>query len=140
GFRIELEEIESALRTHDEIREAAVLAREVENRGKQLIAYCVLREGAKSGSAELRSHLEQHLPYYMVPSYFHMLEDLPLSPNGKLDRQKLLQMEPDDSQDMRRYVAPRNEIEQLLANIWQEVLGIEQVGINDSFFNLGGHS
>ncbi|MEO3715911.1 amino acid adenylation domain-containing protein, partial [Roseateles flavus] len=133
GFRIELGEVEAALAACEGVREAVVLAREVAG-DKKLVAYF-------TGAAEveaLRGTLSQVLPDYMVPSAFMALEALPLTPNGKLDRKAL--PEPELGAQGREYVAPRNEIEAQLCEIWQEVLGVAQVGVTDHFFELGGHS
>ena len=146
GFRIELGEIEAKLLVHEDVREAVVVAREGAS-GKQLIGYVVAGdgepEGASAGSPatstlveRLKEHLRAALPDYMVPARLVMLERLPLTPNGKLDRKAL--PEPDFTGV--DYVAPRSEIESKLAAIWQEVLGVEQVGVTDNFFELGGDS
>ncbi|WP_407681600.1 amino acid adenylation domain-containing protein [Pseudomonas mangiferae] len=134
GFRIELGEIEARLRGFPEVREALVVAREHET-GKQLVGYVVTDETAGLGDA-LRQRLQQALPDYMVPAQVMVLAAFPLSPNGKLDRQAL----PAPTFRSRAFVAPRNELERRLAAIWQEVLGVEQVGVTDNFFELGGDS
>ena len=139
GFRIELEEIEGALARHPRIRQAVVLAREDRPGDKRLVAYLVTREGDPD-AAELRSFLGASLPDYMVPAAFVVLSELPLTPNGKLDRKAL------PAPDLGRldpgidYAAPRTPREAALAAIWAEVLGVERVGIHDSFFALGGDS
>src|SRR6185312_15688379 len=140
GFRIELGEIEAQLMRQGELKEVVVLAREDEPGEKRLVGYVIAKEGAASPSAEsLREHLKGVLPEYMVPSAFVALESLPLTPNGKLDRRAL--PAPDQSAYTRReYEAPRGEVEEILAGIWEEVLRIERVGRNDNFFELGGHS
>ncbi|WP_434681041.1 amino acid adenylation domain-containing protein [Pseudomonas sp. R1-18] len=160
GFRIELGEIEARLKTHPDVREAVVLAVD-----GQLAAYIVpcgsglVREGAgtsttiaspesysrTSGSppgplpqAQLKTYLKQSLPDYMVPAHLILLDELPLTGNGKLDRKAL--PAPDASQSQARYVAPQTELQRQLASIWAEVLKVEQVGLGDNFFELGGHS
>ncbi|MFG0865548.1 non-ribosomal peptide synthase/polyketide synthase [Pseudomonas sp. FYR_7] len=134
GFRIELGEIEARLRSQPQVRDAVVVARETEG-GKQLIGYVATSSPALQGEA-LRMALQQGLPDYMVPSQILVLEHLPLSPNGKVDRKAL----PDPSFKGREYVAPRNALEAGLVAIWQEVLELEQVGVTDNFFELGGDS
>jgi amino acid adenylation domain-containing protein/thioester reductase-like protein len=140
GFRIELAEIEAQLVRHELVREAAVIAREDVSGDKRLAAYVVVCEPARSPSAdELREYLKTRLPEYMVPSAFMILERLPLTSNGKLDRRAL--PEPAlSAYTSRRYEAPQGEIEELLAGIWQTLLGVERVGRQDNFFELGGHS
>jgi acyl carrier protein len=140
GFRIELEEIESALRQHPGVWEVAVLVREDEPGDKRLVAYVAPNQEKFAGTSELRLFLRKKLPEYMVPSAFVPLKNFPLTPNGKVDRQAL--PSPDtarpDLEDT--YVAPRTLIEESLAKIWAEVLRLERVGIRDNFFDLGGHS
>ncbi|MBW0235826.1 non-ribosomal peptide synthase/polyketide synthase [Pseudomonas sp. D1HM] len=136
GLRIELGEIEARLAEHSSVREAVVLVHE----GKQLVAYVVLEEPSEAGEwqAALISHLQRGLPEYMVPGHWMALERLPLSPNGKLERKALPR--PDLSVSQHAYVAPGNALEQRLAQIWQAVLGVPQLGIDDNFFALGGDS
>ena len=142
GFRIELGEIENTLATHELIKDAIVLAKG-EASDKRLVAY-VVKETAQEGEAatdlqeQLQQHLAQQLPDYMVPSAFVFLDAMPLTPNGKVDRQAL--PKPDPSEHQTVYVAPRTEAEKILCEIWQEVLGVGRVGLNDNFFQLGGHS
>jgi len=138
GFRIELGEIETTLGAHPLVREAVVLAREV-NGDKRLVAYVVLREPLTQGTAELRGYLKQRLPEYMVPLAFVVLETLPLNANGKLDRNALPAPETLTPQQG-SLVAPRTPVEQLVAGLWGEVLGVRHVGVHDDFFSLGGHS
>jgi non-ribosomal peptide synthase protein (TIGR01720 family) len=137
GFRIELGEIESALRQHPAIGEAAVVAREDRPGEKRLAAYLVPRSGAISTS-ELREHLTQKLPEYMVPGAFVTLEALPLTPNGKLDRKAL--PAPGAGSSEAEFAAPQSAAEETLAKIWSDVLRVKQVGIHDNFFELGGDS
>ncbi|HZH31548.1 MAG TPA: amino acid adenylation domain-containing protein, partial [Pyrinomonadaceae bacterium] len=136
GFRIELGEIEAALLKHASVREAVAVVREAKTGDKRLVAYCVAVEGSSVGVGELREHLRGRLPEYMVPTAFVALERLPLTPNGKLDRRAL----PEPGTGGEEYVAPRNEIEAALAEMWVELLGVERIGVNDNFFELGGHS
>ncbi|WP_343596219.1 amino acid adenylation domain-containing protein [Pseudomonas sp.] len=131
GLRIELGEIEARLQEQDAVREAVVVAAE-----GQLVAYLVAEQG--DSLAAIKAHLAAVLPDYMVPSQWVLLEHMPLSPNGKLDRKAL--PKPELGQSRREYLAPQSELEHRLAAIWQEVLKVEQVGLNDNFFELGGHS
>ncbi|GLU36611.1 amino acid adenylation domain-containing protein [Pseudomonas sp. NBRC 100443] len=134
GLRIELGEIEARLLEHELVREAAVLAVD----GKQLVGYVVLDAEQDDWREILAAHLAASLPEYMVPAQWLALEGMPLSPNGKLDRKAL--PKPDATVAQTDYVAPRNEVEQRLAAIWQDLLGIPQVGLDDNFFALGGDS
>jgi amino acid adenylation domain-containing protein len=140
GFRIELGEIEARLLGHRQVKEATVLAREEVGGEKRLVAYVVpeVAEAAPS-VATLRAHLLAVLPEYMVPSAFVMLERFPLTLNGKLDRKALPAPEL-EAYLSRQYEAPQGEVEEILAGIWQELLGVERVGRHDNFFELGGHS
>ncbi|HEX8336701.1 MAG TPA: MupA/Atu3671 family FMN-dependent luciferase-like monooxygenase, partial [Pyrinomonadaceae bacterium] len=140
GHRIELGEIESVLRTHPDVREAVVVAREDEPGHKRLAAYLIAEREPAPAAGELRSHLRRHLPEYMIPSAFVVLEALPLTPNGKLNRRALPEPERADVRGEDRFVAPRTPTEELMAEIWSQVLGVERVGVNDNFFELGGNS
>jgi amino acid adenylation domain-containing protein len=136
GFRIELGEIEACLRSHADVHEAVVLAQ-----NDQLVAYFTCGSGpggAPLPNAHLKAHLKQTLPDYMVPAHLVLLDEMPLTPNGKLDRKAL--PVPDASQLQRDYVAPASEQERQLAAIWGEVLNVGRVGLTDDFFELGGHS
>ncbi|UCH98508.1 MAG: amino acid adenylation domain-containing protein, partial [Candidatus Aminicenantes bacterium] len=139
GFRIELGEIESQLLAHEKIKEAVVIAREDSSSNKCLCAYIVLMHGESIviDQTEFRGYLTNRLPDYMVPSFFVHLDKIPLTPNGKIDRKALPAPEIKAGDN---YEPPRSELEERLVEIWQEVLGVEQVGINDNFFQLGGHS
>jgi non-ribosomal peptide synthase protein (TIGR01720 family) len=137
GFRIELGEIESRLLTHEAIKEAVAVASENQTGDKSLCAYIVAEK--ELTVVELRDYLGQALPEYMIPSYFVQLPKMPLNQNGKVDRKAL--PEPDGTINTgTEYVAPADEIEAKLAEIWREVLGVERVGVNDNFFELGGDS
>ena len=138
GFRIELGEIEAALRTHPSVRHTAVLVRNDGAANHLLIAYVVPAEGQAVVQSELRRHLKIKLPDYMVPSAFVTMDALPMTPNGKLDQRALPGFDP--LQTSHGYVAPRNEVEETLVEIWAEVLKIERIGVLDNFFELGGHS
>ncbi|MEZ0198182.1 phosphopantetheine-binding protein, partial [Pseudomonas qingdaonensis] len=139
GFRIELGEIEAALLDSDQVREAVVMAQPGAN-GPQLVAYCVADDAVAADALkqQLKASLKARLPDYMVPVHWVLMARLPLTPNGKVDR-KALPL-PDMSQARQAYVAPRSELEQQLAAIWQDVLKLEQVGLDDNFFELGGDS
>ncbi|MGH7586663.1 MAG: amino acid adenylation domain-containing protein, partial [Gemmatimonadales bacterium] len=138
GFRVEVGEIEAVLRTHPGVAEAVVVAREDAPGTRRLVAYVVPGPG-EVAIAELRRYLDSQLPDYMVPAAFVLREALPLTPNGKVDRTALAgpgeRLTPDEA-----YVAPSHPVEQALAGIWAQVLGVERVGIHDNFFELGGHS
>ncbi|MCY7931339.1 non-ribosomal peptide synthetase, partial [Bacillus inaquosorum] len=137
GYRIEIGEVEAALCNLEKVREAAVVAREAEDGAKQLYAYYV---GDPSLSvAQFRDDLSRKLPDYMIPSYFIHLEHIPLTSNGKIDLKALPAAEEKTRTD-NEYIAPRNSTEELLASIWQEVLGAERIGILDNFFDFGGDS
>jgi hypothetical protein len=142
GFRIELGEIEAVLAEHPAVRQAVVVTRELEGAAgdPRLVAYVVAADGAAPKAEELRRQVGDRLPEYMVPVAVVFLEAFPLSPNGKIDRQAL--PAPDTSQIAVKaeYVAPRNAVEQELARIWSDLLGVERVGVYDDFFHLGGHS
>ncbi len=134
GLRIELGEIEARLLEHPQVREASVQVHE----GKYLVGYLVLQDSTQAWRDALGAHLLAHLPDYMVPAQWVLLERMPLSPNGKLDRKAL--PAPDASVHERRFVAARNPLEQTLVAVWREVLEVEQIGIEDNFFESGGHS
>ncbi|NJO96370.1 MAG: amino acid adenylation domain-containing protein [Pleurocapsa sp. CRU_1_2] len=140
GFRIELEEIEAVMSQHPGIRETAIVVREDRPGNKCLVAYLVHKPQQTLTITELRSFLKEKLPEYMVPSIFMQLDALPLTPNGKVDRRSLPEPEQTRDELETAYVAPRTPLEQQLAEIWAQVLGIETVGIHDNFFALGGHS
>ncbi|MCE4540810.1 amino acid adenylation domain-containing protein, partial [Pelomonas sp. P7] len=139
GFRIELGEIEARLLQCQGVREAVVVAREDSPGDKRLVAYVLPHSGQQVEPAGLRGQLAQHLAEYMIPSAFVSLGSFPLTPNGKLDR-KALPAPDQGAVVMRGYVEPLGEVEQALAQIWQELLGVERVGRHDHFFELGGHS
>ena len=138
GFRIEPGEIEAALARLPDIREAVVIAREDASGDKRLLAYVVARDGAEPSAAALRETLGRELPDYMIPSAFVVLEALPLTANGKIDRKAL--PSPDLGAKTQGYVAPRDALEETLCRIFAEVLGLERIGVNDNFFECGGHS
>ncbi|WP_186032283.1 non-ribosomal peptide synthetase, partial [Burkholderia gladioli] len=138
GFRIEPGEIEAALVAHAGVSEAVVIAREAAAGDMRLVAYLVGAAEAVPDADVLRAHLRQSLPDYMVPSHFVVLDAMPLTGNGKLDRRAL--PEPDPSRGQHAYVEPRSGTERMLAAIWRELIGVDRVGAFDNFFELGGHS
>ncbi len=141
GFRIELGEIESAMASHPGVKHAVVLAREDLDTGeKRLVGYVVLHREPPTTVEDLRQHLGEQLPDYMVPSALVTLDKLPLNANGKVDRQALPSPEEAGQAQPRTYLAPRTPVEEVVANIWAEVLRLPQVGAEDNFFALGGHS
>jgi amino acid adenylation domain-containing protein len=140
GFRIELGEIQAVLRHHPQIQENIVLVREDEPGDRRLVAYLVTNDNFELPIGDLRSFLRKKLPDYMVPSAFIRLDALPLNANGKIDRGALPRPDDPGSQLRQTYVAPRAERERNLAKIWQETLRIATVGVEDNFFDLGGHS
>jgi len=140
GFRIELGEIETILEQQPSVHQAVVAAREEKPGDKRLVAYVVCRAGEITTASSLRAAIEAKLPEYMVPSSFVFLEHLPLTANGKIDRnalpapnQQTDSIEPSQEQ-------PRNEIERMIAQVWKETLGVERISLNDNFFDLGAHS
>ncbi len=140
GFRIEPGEVEVVLGQHPAIREALVMAHEHAPGDKRLVAYVVTFPEARPTVSELRAHLKEKLPDYMVPSSLILLDELPLTPNGKVDRGALPAPEQSRPELEQAFVVPRTRLEELLAKMWAEVLGLERVGANDNFFELGGHS
>jgi len=143
GYRIELGEIEARLRAHPAVREGVVVARADASGEKRLVAYYVPQAGAPAPqrvTGELRAHLAADLPNYMVPALYVRLEALPLSPNGKVDRKRLPEPERGRPEHLPAFVAPRDGVETVVAGIWADVLGLEAVGADDAFLELGGHS
>lgn len=141
GFRIELGEIEAALSISPQVQDNIVMLREDLPGQQRLVAYVVAKPHEDLSPGELRRHLKERLPEYMVPSAFVALQALPLMPNGKIDRRAL--PEPEEQQLLDpgvSYVPPGSTLERTIARIWQEVLHIEKVGMQDNFFDLGGHS
>jgi surfactin family lipopeptide synthetase A len=140
GFRIELAEIEAVLAGHPGVSAAAVLALEVRPGDTQLVAYVAHDRANEPNVTELRAYLKERLPQYMVPPAFVLLDELPLTANGKLDRMALAQSYDRGGKGWRAFVAPRTPTEAFIARLWQDVLGVEQVSVHDNFFDLGGHS
>jgi len=138
GNRIELGEIEARLSTYEGISDCVVIDKDDKEGDKYLVAYYVSPKDISI--TDLRSYLKEILPEYMVPSRFVHLESLPLTPNGKIDRKALPEPEGLRPEMEAVYTAPRNDIERIIAEVWEAVLGIDRVGIHDNFFDLGGHS
>jgi amino acid adenylation domain-containing protein len=143
GFRVELEEIEEQLLGHEGIKEVVVITKTVKDGGNYLAAYIVpVSPGKEQGVevSQLRDYLSRQLPHYMIPSYFISLEKIPLTPNGKIDRNSL--PAPDESRPRLEatYLDPETGMEKIIAGIWQQELGVERIGVNDNFFDLGGNS
>jgi amino acid adenylation domain-containing protein len=140
GHRIEMGEIEAALLRHPSVREAVVVARTDSPGGPRLFAYLSATTEPAPGTRELRQALQSQLPDYMVPSAFVWLTSLPLTPNGKIDRRALPEPNEASVRPKKSSAPPRTKIERAIAEVWQEMLGLEQVGRHDNFFDLGGHS
>jgi hypothetical protein len=140
GYRVELGEIEAVLTQHPAVQEAVVQAREDTPANRRLVAYVVARQPPGPSSGAIRRFLQAKLPGYMVPAAVVSLETLPLTTNGKVDRRALPPPDRDRPTLEETFVAPRTPVEEALAGIWADVLGLTQVGIHDNFFALGGHS
>ncbi|HEU0080191.1 MAG TPA: condensation domain-containing protein, partial [Longimicrobiaceae bacterium] len=138
GFRVEPGEVEAVLAGHPQVREAAVVVRETAPGERRLVAYAAAEAGAEVTVAGLRAWLGERLPEYMVPSAVVLLEAMPLTAHGKVDRRALPAPEWGSAEEA--YQAPRSEVEEILCGIWSSVLGAERVGVQDDFFALGGHS
>jgi len=139
GFRIELGEIEAQLASHPQVHQAIVIARDDERGEKQLIAYVTAAEEAPANN-ELRAHLRRKLPDHMIPAAFVLLDEFPLTASGKVNRLALPPPGRDQLEANEDFVAPRTPTEEILAGVWADVLNTEDVGVNDDFFALGGHS
>jgi tyrocidine synthetase III len=137
GYRIELGEIEEVLQSHEGVEQAVVIIRG-EGSTAELTAYIQSKE--EGIEKELKTHLSTYLPQYMIPTEIIRLEVFPVTSNGKVDRRELAARTTKGTQRKETYVAPRNKVEEQLAKIWEEVLGIEKVGIDENFFELGGNS
>jgi acyl carrier protein len=140
GYTVEVGEIEMALLEHAGIKEAAVVGREIQSGDRRLVAYFVPTEPRAATVSELRNCLKDRLPDYMIPSAFVMLRALPLTPNGKVDRLALPDPEGTRPELDTPFAAPRTPIEKELAKVWAEILSLNEIGIHDNFFDLGGHS
>lgn len=140
GFRVECGEVETILERHPALRQVVVHALDDRTGGKRLVAYVVPAEPTGPTSDELRQYLRSALPEFMIPSAFVLLDELPCSPNGKVDRNRLPSPEERPVARSAEYVPPRNPVEETLTEVFERVLGRPRVGIHDSFFDLGGHS
>ncbi|MCC3418010.1 MAG: amino acid adenylation domain-containing protein, partial [Microcoleus sp. PH2017_07_MST_O_A] len=141
GFRIELGEIEAVLSQHPDVQESLVISRSDVSGNQRLVAYIISNLGLEhTDFGSWRNFLKQKLPDYMVPSSFVFLPNFPLTPNGKVDRKALPEPEAINPELSATYVAPQTEIEQNIATVWQQLLHLEKVGVDDNFFDLGGHS
>jgi amino acid adenylation domain-containing protein len=140
GFRVELGEIEAALNQQPELRESVVVLREDSPGDKRLIGYVIPKEPGSLDLPRLRNRLASKLPAYMMPSRLVPLEALPLLPNGKVDRRQLPKPEPDVGRHEPPPLGPRSPCEEVLADLWMEVLGTHRFSVHDNFFDLGGHS
>lgn len=134
GFRVELEEIEHTIQQHPDVNRAVVAAREYTGENKQLVAYVMTESPLERD--KLEKHCQTHLPDYMVPRLWVGIQEVPLTPNGKVDRRSL----PDPDVTSKDIVAPRSETESTMVDIWKQVLRLNAVGINDNFFDMGGDS
>jgi amino acid adenylation domain-containing protein/non-ribosomal peptide synthase protein (TIGR01720 family) len=140
GYRIELEEIEQAIVEHEAVQKAVVLPLpDIRQKDKALVAYVVV-DNEKLNSQKLRDYLKAMLPDYMIPSYFVKLDEIPLTPHGKVDKKALPDPVQEHLESRMAYVEPRNLLEKRLSQVWQSVLDVERIGIEDNFFELGGHS
>ncbi|NEQ82392.1 MAG: non-ribosomal peptide synthetase, partial [Moorea sp. SIO2I5] len=139
GYRVEIAEIEAVLFEHQKVKEAAVKHQD-NGEEKKLVGYIVPLEGEHLSNKELHNYLKQHLPDYMIPALFVMLAALPLTPNGKVNRLALPDTKQETVSTREDYVAPRTNIEKTLVSIWSQILNLQQVGIYDNFFLLGGDS
>jgi aspartate racemase len=140
GFRVEPGEIETVLSQHPAVNEAVVVAREDAPGDRRLMAYAVLKSGQSLEATEARSFLKAKLPEYMVPSAFVFLDSLPVTQNGKIDRNALLATRPTLPKKEEAFTAARDELELQLAQVWERILRTRPIGLKDNFFDLGGHS
>ncbi len=140
GFRVELDEIEHTILESPLVKEAAVVARETQPNVKRLIAYLIPENDDSQIAEKIKGHLQQKLPDYMVPSHFIVLDKFPYLPSGKIDRRALPFSADMITEKKKKHVPPANEKEEILAQIWQSVLGVKTVGVEDNFFELGGDS
>jgi acyl-CoA synthetase (AMP-forming)/AMP-acid ligase II len=141
GYRIELGEIESLLNQHPTVHETVITMREDTPGDVRLVAYVIARQGQQPDTAALRDYLRNDLPEFMIPAHVVLLDKFPLTPNKKINRNALPAPERSSQGTPKtKYIPPQNELEGTIITIWQELLHIEQIGVNDNFFDLGGHS
>lgn len=140
GFRVEIDEVEAVIAKSPLVQEAVVLARRDASGANSLVAYVVARDDEQTTTQLLREFLREKLPAYTIPSTIVLLDAMPLTPNGKVDRQALQARELERSPGEREFVAPETAAQKVVAGIWSQVLGIDRIGVNDNFFELGGHS
>jgi acyl carrier protein len=146
GFRIELGEIEAALREHPSVQDVVALVRSEQKdstslgEGKRIVVYVTTDQMQQPSASDLYHHCNRLLPPYMVPASYGFLDALPMTTSGKVDRRALPDIEPERPSLSGIYTAPRTPLEEELAEMWSQVLGVERVGIYDNFFELGGHS
>ncbi|HEX7955462.1 MAG TPA: non-ribosomal peptide synthetase, partial [Pyrinomonadaceae bacterium] len=140
GYRVEVGEVEAVLRSHGAVAQAVVMVRAEPAGEQRLVAYVVAAEGAAPTVGELRAHLQARLPEYMIPAAFVFLPELPLTSNGKVDKRALPAPDSARPELAEAYIAPRTEVERIIASVWQEVLKLKEVGLHDNFFDLGGNS
>lgn len=140
GYRVELGEIEAALSKHPSVKQSTATVTEDGPNDKRIIAYLVIENESIPSTLEMRNFLLKIIPEYMLPSSYEFIDEIPLTPSGKVDR-KNLPIPSGDRPDLEKiYVPPKNDMERRLVSIWKNVLGVEQIGVNDNFFELGGHS
>lgn len=140
GFRVEPGEIESVLRRHSSVKDVVVIAKGDAPENKRLAAYVIKQQGYSFSPTKLRSYLKDYLPHYMVPQEWFTLDIFPLTPNGKIDRSRLILCQNECAESLTQSVTPSTPIERRLVKIWAELLDNENIGIYDDFFDLGGHS
>jgi hypothetical protein len=140
GYRIEVGEIEAVLRQHPQVRESVVVVRQDASGESRMVGYVVSKQHVRLASEQLEAYLRQHVPEYMLPAGWVQLDALPLTANGKVDRARLPEPEQHVGEVEHEPVGPRSPLEALVAQVWQDLLGVPMVGVHDSFFALGGHS
>jgi amino acid adenylation domain-containing protein len=140
GFRVELGEIEAVLLQHPGVKESVAMLREDQPGDPRVVAYVIAESAILLSTSKLRKFLKDTLPEYMVPSAFVVLDVFPLTPNGKIDRRALPVPDQNEIQRSEEFMAPRTPMEEVLARVWADVLGVERVSVDDNFFDLGGHS
>ncbi len=140
GYRIEPGEIEARLRQHEAVQEGVVLVQKEVSEEKRLVAYVVANQEVGLTADELRRYLRQTLPEYMIPSAFVLLDEMPFTPNGKINRQALPALAKNGDERQETFVAPRDALELQLQRLWEDLLNVRPIGITDNFFDLGGHS